>query len=104
MLKIRFNDLVDYGSRSLDGRERRLVGSYPELLRSILDSGLTKTQKCYIMLYYRDGLKMTEIAERYGVNKATVSRTIHRARERIRKLIGCEILRRSLENKTEEEE
>lgn len=53
------------------------------ILRQLLDDNLTNKQKCYIMLYYRDGLTMEEIAERFGVAKSTVSRTIFRGRERL---------------------
>jgi len=53
------------------------------ILRQLLDDNLTNKQKCYIMLYYRDGLTMEEIAARFGVAKSTVSRTIFRGRERL---------------------
>jgi len=52
-------------------------------VRDILDNGLTKKQKCYIMYYYRDGLTMEEIAKRCGVNRSTVSRTVAAARRKI---------------------
>ena len=35
-------------------------------LRTLLDDNLTKKQKCYIILYYRDGLTVKEIAEKYN--------------------------------------
>ena len=54
-----------------------------QLLRDVLQNGLTKKQKCYIILYYKDRLTMEQIANKYGVNKSTVSRTINAARRRI---------------------
>ncbi|MBO6141011.1 MAG: transposase family protein [Ruminococcus sp.] len=54
-----------------------------QLLRDVLQNGLTKKQKCYIILYYRDRLTMEQIANKYGVNRSTVSRTINAARRRI---------------------
>ncbi len=54
-----------------------------ELLRDVLENGLTKKQKCYIILYYRDNLTMEQIAAKYGVNKSTVSRTVNAARRKI---------------------
>lgn len=54
-----------------------------ELLRDVLENGLTKKQKCYIILYYKDNLTMEQIAAKYGVNRSTVSRTINAARRKI---------------------
>lgn len=48
-----------------------------------LKEELTLKQKQYLMSYYADGLSMPEIAEHWGVNKATVSRTIMRAERRL---------------------
>ena len=53
------------------------------LLRAVLEDNLTKKQKCYIILYYRDGLRPAEIARRFGVNRSTVTRTINRGRQRL---------------------
>lgn len=48
------------------------------ILPIVLDEVCTVTQKEYIMAYFVDRLNISEIAERYGVNKSTVSRTINR--------------------------
>ena len=72
---------VTPGSNDLSVRSRLCL----ELIRDVFESGLTKKQKCYIMLYYRDGLTMQEIADRYSVNRSTVSRTISAARRRFEK-------------------
>ena len=56
---------------------------YPKVLRMLIDDNLTKKQKCYIILYYKEGLTVTQIAERFGVDKSTVSRTINRGRQRL---------------------
>ena len=75
---------------------RHIFGSRAVI--DLLNDNLTKKQKCYIMLYYRDKLTMDEIAERMGVSKSTVSRTIKRGRENllrgakkrcIRQLLDC---------------
>ncbi len=68
------------------------------IIRSLLDDNLTNKQKCYIMLYYRDGLTMEEIAARFGVAKSTVSRTIFRGRERLLRGAQRTALRRLLQN------
>ncbi|MBR6338169.1 MAG: helix-turn-helix domain-containing protein [Ruminococcus sp.] len=70
------------GSDDETGIRTRL---YLAIIRDVFENGLTKTQKCYIMLYYRDGLTMAEIAERCNVNKSTVSRTIAAARRKVDK-------------------
>lgn len=57
--------------------------AYLRALRRLMEDNLTKKQKCYIILYYRDKLTVKEIAEKFGVDKSTVSRTIDRGRKRI---------------------
>jgi RNA polymerase sigma factor (sigma-70 family) len=49
---------------------------------------LSPKQYQYVQMYYVDGLKMTEIAERMNVNKSTVSRTISRAKQRLQHKIS----------------
>lgn len=96
MLKrLSYDDLLTADERvPLEEAERRLFGSYPKLLAEVLDNRLTYRQKCYIMLYYKDGLTMEQIAARYGVTRSTVSRTVKRARDRLKEAIGCEIVRK----------
>lgn len=63
-----------------------------KLLKEFMDFNLTKTQKQYIMLYYKDKMTLKEIAQRFGVVPSTVSRTIKRARTRLYKaLTGREL-------------
>lgn len=54
-----------------------------KILREIINDDLTKLQKQYLVMYYVKRMKISEIALKFGVNKATVSRTIRRARNRI---------------------
>lgn len=65
---------------------------YPKVLRMLIDDNLTKKQKCYIILYYKEGLTVTQIAERFGVDKSTVSRTINRGRHRLAAAAGRQAL------------
>lgn len=44
----------------------------------VLDECVSVTQKKYIMAYFFENLNIYEIAQRYGVNPSTVSRTINR--------------------------
>lgn len=48
------------------------------MLPLVLDECVTVTQRNYILKYYVDQMSIVEIAELYGVNKFTVSRTIRR--------------------------
>ena len=41
----------------------------------------------YMLLYYGEGLKMSEIGERLGIDKSTVSRTIKRGEYRLRRCL-----------------
>ncbi len=62
---------------------RRLYTDIHQLLRQCISDNLTKTQKRYIILYYKQNLTVTQIAALAGVNKSTVSRTINRARKKL---------------------
>lgn len=65
------------------------------LLRSVLNDSLTKTQKCYIMLYYKENMKIADIASLFGVAPSTVSRTVNRARKNLyRAITGRELFSR----------
>lgn len=44
---------------------------------------VTKKQWEYMSLYYGCGMTMEQIGRKKGVNKATVSRTLQRGRERL---------------------
>lgn len=96
MLRITFNELVGSGSQAFPDEYRYLAGSYPKLLREVLKENLTKTQKYYIILYYRDHKTVSEIAQLCGVNKSTVSRTLKRARERLCRAIKAQLVSETL--------
>ena len=52
-----------------------------------IDRELTETQQKYINDFYFKGLSVTKIAEKYAVNKATVSRTLKRARRTLERVL-----------------
>lgn len=56
-------------------------------LRQAWQQELTPIQKKYLVLYYEKNMTMREIAGRYGVATPTVSRTIRRGRERLRRVL-----------------
>lgn len=68
------------------------------LITQILRDDLTKKQKCYIILYYRDGLTVKEIAERFSVSPSTVSRTINRGRKNLAGSVKRTALRKVINN------
>ena len=80
-----------FGERPREAK--KFSAAQAKALRILLENNLTKKQKCYIILYYRDGLTVKEIAEKLGVDKSTVSRTINRGRERLVRAAGREALR-----------
>ena len=52
-------------------------------LRQARDRELTPRQRQILMLYYDRSLTMEQIARRLGINRSTVCRTLHRARNRL---------------------
>lgn len=50
-------------------------------------SELTERQRRYFLYYYRDCMTMRAIAAHCGVNVSTVSRTLRRARLRLRRIL-----------------
>ena len=49
-------------------------------LRRAREQELTPRQREMLALYYDRGLKMSQIAQKLGVNRSTVSRTVKRAK------------------------
>jgi DNA-directed RNA polymerase specialized sigma24 family protein len=45
---------------------------------------LTDTQRTYLLERYSEGLTVTEIAVRHGIDKSVASRTISRAKANLR--------------------
>lgn len=91
------NDTKFYGQRdieysqylkSLYGRDnsigRRIL---IQKLRNALKEELTPRQLYIMKLYFVDELKMPYIADILGVNKSTVSRTLKRGKNRLRKCL-----------------
>lgn len=58
-----------------------------KLIAKAVEHELTDIQRTYFCKYYFEGLTMREIAQERGVDKATVSRTVARARNRIKRVV-----------------
>lgn len=52
-----------------------------------LNEDITRKQREYMLLYYGQGLNMVEIAQQTGVDKSTVSRTIRRGEDTLRRCL-----------------
>ena len=52
-----------------------------------LHEDVTEKQRRYMLLYYAEGLNMNQIGAQEGVDKSTVSRTIRRGEERLRRCL-----------------
>ena len=56
-------------------------------LRRAMAEELTEKERRAVELYYIDGVKMVEIARITGVNPSTVSRSIKRAKRKLRRAL-----------------
>lgn len=56
-------------------------------LRRVRESELTERQAEMIHLYYDLGMSIPQIAQEKGVNKSSVSRTLKRGRERLKRYL-----------------
>lgn len=61
-----------------------------EVIWSAVDT-LTTPQKSAVLLFYREGKSCQEIGDVLGMPAVTVKSHLHRARERLRKLLGAEL-------------
>lgn len=56
-------------------------------VQRVIQEELTDLQREALVAYYYQKQTMTQIAEARGVNKSTISRTIKRAEEKLRKFL-----------------
>lgn len=56
-------------------------------LRMCIEEDLSPRQKEVLVMHYYQGLSVTSIVDHIGVNKSTVSRTLKRAVEKLRKCL-----------------
>lgn len=56
-------------------------------LRQVRETELTECQAEMIRLYYDEGMSIPQIAREKGVHKSTVSRTLARGREKIKRYL-----------------
>ncbi len=56
-------------------------------VQRVIREELTANQREILLAYYIQNLSIPQIAEERGVNKSTVSRTLHRAEEKLRRYL-----------------
>ena len=56
-------------------------------VQRVIQEELTALQREALIAYYFQEQTITQIAEERGVNKSTVSRTLHRAEEKLRRYL-----------------
>ena len=56
-------------------------------VQRVIREELTANQREILLAYYIQDLSIPQIAEERGVNKSTVSRTLHRAEEKLRRYL-----------------
>ena len=75
-------DLAVYTELMADDN-RDQINRLKRNLTHALRQDITQRQREYMMLYYGKGMSMEAIAQQFGVNKSTVSRTLKRGRQRL---------------------
>lgn len=72
-----------FGHMECEGQSERICSAIYAAVRL----ELSEKQRKYFTKYYFEGLTMKEIADDFGVGKATVSRTIARARSKLERVL-----------------
>ena len=96
--RVTLTEIDGYVRDEIFGQERDSGLQHRALMiRRAMFEHTTDKQRLYLMMYYRDGLTMDEIADRCAVVKSTVSRTVARGRNRILRGLEDAELRKILE-------
>ena len=91
MRNIQYNNRSDWADlarlaeiMAADNQER--LAELQAALAKALREEVTDRQRQVLFLYYVQGLNMRQIAEALGIERSTVSRTLKRGEDRIRRL------------------
>jgi len=81
--------MVDYAmyAQLMADDNRDQINRLKRNLTHALRSDITPRQLEYMLLYYGKCMSMEAIAQQCGVNKSTVSRTLKRGRQRLRRCL-----------------
>ena len=76
-----------YGRPDSAGDNTKQIMRMKTSLNNAIESELTDRQKQILRAFYFEGYTVTEISERYGINKSTVSRHLKRSREKLHQVL-----------------
>lgn len=90
MRNIQYNNRIDWAdlahlARTMEPDNQARLAEIQACLGQALREEVTDRQRQVLFLYYSQGLNMRQIAEALGVERSTVSRTLKRGEERIRR-------------------
>ena len=71
----------DFQEESTNSRQLKYL---KKVMYQVIHTRLTQRQSQMLCLYYLEGLTYQQIADKLGVNKSTVCRTVRRASERLK--------------------
>ncbi len=71
-----------FREETAEGNEDRLLRLKRKLPAAL--QMLTEKQRMYLLAYYSENLTMDQLADRFGVNKSTISRSVQRAKKNLR--------------------
>lgn len=93
--KVSFDKVENYiAEDNFSAKDRLAESTVMPSAGELIEKNLTDKQKCYIMLYYKQGLTMKQIGKLFNINPSTVSRTIQRGRQRVFKGMQRDCFRR----------
>lgn len=71
-----------FREETAEGNEDRLLRLKRKLPAAL--QMLPEKQRMYLLAYYSENLTMDQLADRFGVNKSTISRSVQRAKKKLR--------------------
>ncbi len=78
-----FGEEVSKAAANLRSDNSEYIAYLKKLLRRAISEELTECQRQAVVGFYFENKSVTKMAAEQGVNKSTVSRNLHRAREKL---------------------
>lgn len=79
-------DMAHYARQMSSDNSEEMSRLKRNLVRALRED-VTAKQRLVLTMYYAQGMNMREIGEQLGVDKSTVSRTIKRGEQRLRRCL-----------------
>ena len=99
-------DMAVYARLMAEDNGAQMQALRANLARALREE-VTERQRQVLFLYYEQGLTMREIGELLGIDRSTVSRTMKRGEQRLRRCLrygGAALLRRDADFSRERDE